>query len=381
MKILIVARGFPKEGGLNGIFERDQALALKAAGNEVAYAAIDLSSIRHMRKLGYQRYDYAGIEVYNMDYPIGRAPANVHHFFYMLGLKTLYKKIFEEFGEPDIVHAHFTIVGAAAVDFFKSKDVPVVITEHSSRVGRNILTNIEKKLAINAYRNADKVIAVSKLMAERIQELSGVTAITIPNMVDLGGNISLSSKEVLHEDNKFRFVSAGRIGFQKGFDLLLDAMEKLVHSFPYAELTIYGEGEYSSRLKQRIDVLGLKDVVKLYGKYKKSELPELWKDAEAFVLASRGETFGVVYIEAMILGLPVIATRCGGPEDFVTDEVGILVDVDNIDQLVNAMAKMIQERNKYRSDQIYEYVKDNFSSEVVADRIIELYGNILSEKR
>ena len=73
------------------------------------------------------------------------------------------------------------------------------------------------------------------------------------------------------------------------------------------------------------------------------EVSSILAHADIFVLASRKETFGIVYVEAMAKGLPVIATKCGGPEEFVNKENGILVPVDNVEELSKAMLLMYKE--------------------------------------
>ena len=96
------------------------------------------------------------------------------------------------------------------------------------------------------------------------------------------------------------------------------------------------------------------------------------------MLASRSETFGVAYIEAMAAGLPVIATRCGGPEDFVTEENGILISVDDVQALTDAMEYMILHRNEYDSTKISENTRRQFAPETIAAQLTEIYKEVLS---
>ena len=96
------------------------------------------------------------------------------------------------------------------------------------------------------------------------------------------------------------------------------------------------------------------------------------------MLASRSETFGVAYIEAMAAGLPVIATRCGGPEDFVTEENGILIPVDDESALTGAMERMMFRREDYDSAAISADIRRKFAPETIAARLTELYEGVLS---
>lgn len=99
----------------------------------------------------------------------------------------------------------------------------------------------------------------------------------------------------------------------------------------------------------------------------------MFSSAQAFVLASRLETFGVVYIEAMAAGLPVIATACGGPEDFVTEQVGILVPVGNVKALTEAMEQMVMHSGSYDRAEIARYAAKKFAPATIAEQLTSIY--------
>lgn len=115
------------------------------------------------------------------------------------------------------------------------------------------------------------------------------------------------------------------------------------------------------------------------GRLPRTKISEVYENMDCFVLASESETFGVVYIEAMAAGLPVIATICGGPENFVTEEVGYLIERDNKDELIQSMLRIIREKTYFHEGRIREYVNSRFSPRHVAERLVELYSSILEE--
>ena len=98
------------------------------------------------------------------------------------------------------------------------------------------------------------------------------------------------------------------------------------------------------------------------------------------MLASQSETFGVAYIEALAMGVPVIATKCGGPEALENDENGLMEDVNNIEQLIEAMKYMYNNIDRYERKNIAMEIVEKFSPEAVANKIIGIYDEILGKK-
>jgi hypothetical protein len=110
MRVLIVARGYPtKKYKMNGIFEFDQAKALVYSGVNVVYAAIDMRSIRRWRKWGIETKIVNGVKIYAINLPLGRIPKQLLRVISKFGLIYLYKKIINEQGKPDIIHAHILL--------------------------------------------------------------------------------------------------------------------------------------------------------------------------------------------------------------------------------------------------------------------------------
>ena len=108
----------------------------------------------------------------------------------------------------------------------------------------------------------------------------------------------------------------------------------------------------------------------------REEISPLIQQSKVFILTSRYETFGIVYIEAMATGTPVIATRCGGPEDIVTSENGILVNVDDVDETANAMRKMMVKYTKYDKKMISENAIKLYSQETIGNQIQSILNKI-----
>ncbi|MGN1268080.1 MAG: glycosyltransferase [Candidatus Aphodocola sp.] len=378
MKVLLVTRGYPQKHNKNlGLFERDQAIALKKAGHDVAYAVVDIRSIRRKRKFGFNYYiDENGIKVFEMNWPIGPVPRKLIEFFRQEALIKLYDYILKIYGRPDIVHAHFLNYGVISVKLCKKEKLPLVITEHSSYLLQDTHSRSVRKRAKKTYQACSAIIAVSKPLAEKIKELSGCDAKVISNIASI--NIP-SNSSPQKSKNKFVFASAANLLKGKGFDILIKGFAHLAKTEKNVELWIYGDGPERKKLTQLANDLKVIDNIHFYGKYEKDEIYDLFSRADCFVLTSRRETFGVVYIEAMACGIPVIATRCGGPEHFVNDDNGYLIPVDDDIALCKAMKQVIKDIHKFDSKKIKQFVSNNFSEKEIADKITEVYDRIMDD--
>jgi len=186
MYILLIARGYPSsKWPINGIFEFDQAKALNNLGHKVVLASIDLRSIRRWRQWGANYFVKNGIEIYDVSIPLGRLPWRILNTFGKIGLLYLYRNISTKNGRPDIVHAHFTDIGAIASILKKKYNLPYVITEHSNTIHRNAISRKTLSLGKIAYQNADKIISVSLALSRKIKQHFGFDNIVVHNIVFL----------------------------------------------------------------------------------------------------------------------------------------------------------------------------------------------------
>lgn len=379
MKILIIARGYPtKKYNLNGIFEFDQAKALARAGHEVIYAAIDMRSLRRWRKWGYETLIKDGVQIEAINIPCGRIPKKILSKITESSLKKLYKRIFKKYGKPDIIHSHFINIGHAVTKLFKDSDIPLVHTEHLSGMNQEELSEYHQYLGNNTYNYMDKVITVSEVLAENLRNKFKIKPITISNIVDTS---SFQYKPLNDSDNGFNFVSVGGLVTRKGMDLLIKAFYDAFNENNKIKLYIYGDGPQKKYLETLIEEFDLTNQVFLMGLVERKEIADQMQKSHCFVLASQLETFGVVYIEAMASGLPIIATKCGGPEDFVNYKNGILISVDSQGELVRAMQHMFKNISLYDRKRISNEARLKFSPEIIANRITEIYLEVSRENK
>ena len=368
MKVAIISRGIPNEKyPLYGIFEFDQAKALVQKGVEVAFVAIDFRSLAFKRKYGLLQYEKDGVQVFELSLPI-----NVYRKAIPLLQRLLlipFRSMLKSFGKPDVVHAHFYSIAAIARIIKKKYSIPYFITEHSSKLNKPLseISDLDQRLAIQAYKDSDQLICVSETLRANILQNFHHDSIVIPNMVD---NSVFQCREAPLDNSPFVYVSVGNLIPIKAFDALIKAFAQVKEN---AKLFIIGDGPEKERLINLIQELQLEEQVQLLGQLERTEINKIYQKSHVFVLASQSETFGVSYIEAMYAGLPVIATRCGGPESFVDKSNGLLVHLNDVAELAEAMKVIRNNYSSYEPEQISKKCFERFSPYIIANQIIEIY--------
>lgn len=375
MFIAIIAGGYPQDASpLNGIFAFDQAKALHEHGHKIVYIALDLRPFFRKRKLGFGRSRISGIDVFNISIPIGGIPRRIKFAIGKIFLNCTIIKIIRLYGRPDIFHSHFYDIGYISTILKEKYNIPLVHTEHSSQTAKVEISSSTSKICKTVYYSADCVISVSSSLGRNIKNQWGVEPLVIPNIVDT----STFRLKIKQKSINFVFTSIGHLIGGKGFDLLIEAFKnanfnKTVH------LKIIGHGPDRRKIQNLIDKYGLRDQVFLMGFLKRIDISGILCESDAFVLASRGETFGVVYIEALLSGLPVIATTCGGPEDFIDEHNGILVPNENIPFLSEALKTMVLNIDRYDSQLISRKCLSRFGPKTIADRLTHIYKMEISK--
>lgn len=383
MYILLISRGIPSAKDPQwGCFEFDQARALKNFGHKVVVLSVDQRLRFHRRKLGVTYEQREGIDCYNYCL-LPKKFSNLFGFdlstkISFIQYKYLLKKIIKEQGKPDVIYSHYLMLSFYALFLRKSFNIPLVSIEHWSELAKDKLIPEAETLGKLTYGGVDKLICVSYALKSMVKKHFNKDSDVVYNVVaDNFCRATLNFKI----ENKLKFITIGSLIHRKGFDLLIDAFSKLNLSKDRWELVIIGKGEEFDNLRKRINYLGLQDNIYLLGQKTKEQIIELFKDSNIFVLSSRKETFGVVYAEAMMMGLPVIATICGGPEEFVRETDGLLVPVDDVDALADAIKYMFENYQSYDRAKIAEDCKNRFSPEVIARQLTDIFEKVVEEHK
>lgn len=385
MYILMISRGIPTQKDPQwGCFEQDQAEALHKAGHKVVVVSVDTRFRMTYRKIGITYKKKNGIDYYNSFW----IPAAVTNLFSSKltqtikekQLERIYKKIEHIHGKPDIIYGQFFFNTALGVFLKKKYGIPLVGIEHAARFVSDEVDKNSLKQASNVYKHTDCNIAVSSHLANALNRLFNIHCEIVHNVYNPYFDSNVFKKQT-DKHKPFKFISIGTLESRKGFDVLIKAFKQFNSKYPDSTLTIIGEGEERNNLTRLLTEENISNNVFLIGKKNKEEIAIQLSNSDTFILASRSETFGVVFIEAMALGLPVIGTYCGGPDDIINEKNGILVPVDDINALFNAMDKVYKDYSHYNKNLIINGCKSNYSSVAIADKLTKVFDKVLKAKK
>lgn len=388
MNVLIVPAFFrTKDRPTLGSFFWDQAQALKRAGHQVTILYSDTYSVKCIGEyVSYAEKPFEmceGIKIYRMKIfcPLKHGMEG-HREEYAKGIQQLYEKYDLKGEQFDVIHAHCCVwAGYAAMRLSEKTGIPYVITEHATlfELHKDKISKSNEKYIRQAFENAAKVICVSRAFSKLISEYrtSGDIEV-IGNVVDFDQFKPCRGEP--HREMRFLTICYMNTRDQlrkKGLDILLKAWREFSEKYESAKLIIGGGGHAAQKAVEWCKEYGVEQTVEFIGQLSRKQVVEQMQACDVFVLPSRYETFGVVYIEAMACGKPVIAAASGGPDDFVKDFNGILIEPDNTETLVKAMLYMAKHRDSYQSQRIADFAMENFSGKAIAAQLTTLYNQIL----
>ncbi|EFI22890.1 glycosyltransferase, group 1 family protein [Neisseria sp. oral taxon 014 str. F0314] len=386
MHVLIIPSWYPETPeDVDGIFFRLQAQALQRSGLKIGVTAPVFRSMRGKPAsvvnggYGIRSYTEENIPtyVYKSMYFFPRLPYLDRHRWVGAGWK-LFKRYVRDHGTPDIIHAHsMNHAGILAQQIHEKTGIPFVLTEHSSTYARKLIRNWQRPAMLQSAQQCSARIAVSKDFCRLLEtEYGGPDWQYIPNSLSPAfiRPVDLANKP---KNADFTFCSVAHLNYNKGFDILLPAFAEALKTHPDLKLKIGGTGLIASQLHNLAAELGLENSVEFLGGLQNDQVLDLMFRSDAFVLASRNETFGVVFIEALSQGLPVAATRCGGPQTIINENNGILVPVGDVQALAGALVSLYENRGRYDAQTLRADCLSEFGEEAVVRQITAVYKTIL----
>jgi len=366
-----------KRNPVHRSFFKEQAEAIQESGVKVTVAYNEIWPLTQLFKINEKIGISYGVEGKLKTYRyknFNYLPKNPKMFnIFNKRLDRLYGEIVRKEGKVHLIHCQSSFwAGISAAYIAKKYNIPLVITEHSSLNTAIYIKESYKPFIKKSYLDADVLITVGNGLKKEIVEFSGRNDIkVIHNLIPV--EKFKISKNI---NDEFTFFSLAFLEGEKGMDVLIKAFAKYFKN-SNTKLIIGGEGSQKEGLISLSKELEIDKQVEFLGALSREEVADYMSKCDAFVLASKYETFGVVYIEALASGKPVIGTYNGGAEDIINNENGLLVKIDDVDELGNAMRNIIKNINLYNPEKIRRDCIERYSKKKIIKEILNVYSELL----
>ena len=368
MKILMIPSWYgTKTAPLLGSFYKEQAEELVARGHDVAVLYAEVGGSLRPSDNGLTHAVVNGVNTYVWVRPNltprferGRCWQRTRM------LEKLYRKLEKEWGRPDVVNLRSSLQGYEAVALCRRHDLPLFFMEHSSFVVTEGADS-PALARLRAVMGAAQVNACVGSVLMRVMKPIDDNTRLIPDFVD---ERRFAIGEKSDKDAPFTFAAMGQLRPIKGHDTLIRAFARLreLTDRP-VRLHIAGTGGLREYLQGIVDTEGVSDTCKLVGAIPRDEVKTFMNDCDCFICSSRTEMLSCVLHECAACGRPAIGTMCGGPQDIITDKSGVLVPVDDVEAMAQAMLAMLDKAGSYNREAIRASIIERFGRDTVCDAL------------
>ncbi len=289
-------------------------------------------------------------------------------------------------GKPDIIHAHSVFYGGIAAWHIANRyDIPLVITEHlTAYIMGTISHDYDRQLARDIFNGADASLIVSENFKGDIEKEMGIGSHVFRVVHNMVADLFFEDLRV----KPFQVASEPFILFTNSFllprknhKLIFDMLRVLLDRKLNVRLRVGGDGMLRDELKRYAKEIGIDDHVEFLGGLTRRQVKEQVSDSHAFVLASFYETFGVVLIESLACGRPVITTDSGGPRDFINDSNGEIVREFSPGKMAAAVERVLRRYDEFDQQAISRSCFDRFNEKRIAGALESVYRDVLAKRR
>lgn len=374
MKILFLSYWYPTgKDPVKGIFVREHAAAIRSAGNEIVVLAVTVAKGKIIFSKKEKKYiDESGIETHSLEIEsifykfIYAIPPLLYYF-----TKQYFNKVICGSFKPEVIHANvISPCGVIGYWLAKKYKIPLVITEHWSKVQNFMSKNIFSGTAKRSYHYASYITVVSSFLKDRISPyVSDKNKIRIiPNVIDT----SMFSYQKKIQNDKLIFIAIARWFPPKLPHYFIEALKKVqVGISKSIVLNIIGEGKLIELYK---DNKTIPYKINFLGNQSKNKIAEALNESDFFLHSSDIETFSIVVAEALVSGVPVIVSNVGALPELVNDDNGILCN-NTIDSWEKGIQQALQKN--YDRKKISMESSIRFNKKKVGKLFTEMYREIL----
>ncbi len=271
------------------------------------------------------------------------------------------KRALAEFN-AQIVHAHLARSAHLGGKAARALQIPSLVKTHN-------LVNLKY------YKSIDHFVTTTQFQAKYLIKngISKPQITTIPNFTRLKPVDSVSSN---HEKKSFVIRAVGRFVYKKGFDTLISAFELIQRQRADVRLELGGSGPEFEKLLDQVAQYGLQQEVKFCGWIE--DVQSFVKGADLFVIPSRDEPFGIVALESMACGVPIVASRTHGPTEILTEEMAYFFDSgDTLGLAEQVLSALSSERRWGKAEAALAKLKLTYTQEKVVEKYERLYERII----
>lgn len=286
-------------------------------------------------------------------------------------------------GQVDLMHVQVAWkMGLAAWLMQKRSGIPYIIMEHFTGYlpADGSLKGWKKRASVFLLKRAKAVTAVSDGLAAAIQNLGVKNVMTIPNSIDPEFLNAYTSNKTgwKPDENSPVFIHISNFALkQKQTNKIIQAFQKIKKEFPAATLNlVVPQKDYELFMLQNPH-LNWDGIIQINPGLNRADLKSKLEQSHALISYSRFETFGLTVAEALCVGVPVIYTKCGGPEYYVQPEMGICVQPNEIESLENAM-RQIASGMQFNREEIAQKAAAIFNPETIKTAWNSLYDAVLT---
>jgi glycosyltransferase involved in cell wall biosynthesis len=279
---------------------------------------------------------------------------------------------------PDVIHAHVFSAGFIAL-LLSRRRYPVVVSEHHSDFIEGKVRGRDALVARTTFTHAAVVCPVSRRLSSHLQTLapSGRYDV-IPNVVDIDRFLPRQARRAERRAGA-RFLVVATLAPQKGIDILLSALSQVHRTRSDFSLDIVGDGPSRWTLEQCARQLLPPGVVTFHGAQPRHKVATYMAQSDVLVVPSVVETFGVVVIEAVAAGLPIIATRAVPDYERLEGRFGIIVEPGSTDALRKAILMMLAEEPRLPRDEALAFIR-SFGAAASAERWDTIYRRAVTRR-
>jgi glycosyltransferase involved in cell wall biosynthesis len=291
------------------------------------------------------------------------------------------KMIRKEFGRPDLLHVNvLTRLGAIALLYKWMTGTPYVITEHWTRYlphMDNFKGRLRKAVSRIVARNASAILPVTDNLRKAMEShgLKNRNYWIIPNVVDMK-MFNIIDIPYKNEEKRFIHVSCFE-DKQKNISGILKVLKKLSETRTDWICGMIGEGIHLDKLRTYAKELGIEGrFVHFYGLKENDDLAKMMAETAFQVMFSRFENLPVVILESYACGVPVLSTDVGGISEHLNKELGILIESEDENVLLEKLNYMLDHYQDYNKMVIRNYAERHFSKEVIGRQLYDIYSEV-----